>query len=319
MAETVDTVAITKRIVPKRQVEGISAILLPFTDDGRIDFDGLVQHLERTAAAGLCPAVNMDTGYVNLLSSTERQAVLATTRDVMAGRPFVGGAFIEGQDGDPLSLYRREVEQIQAHGGTPIIFQCTALKQMAPDQIVELHYALARDCPRFLMFELGEMFVPFGQIYDLDLVRQLMQIPQIVGMKHSSLRRDLEWQRLALRDSVRPEFKIYTGNDLAIDMVMYGSDYLLGLSTFAPEAFAARDAMWAKGDIGFYQLNDLLQYLGFFTFRPPVPAYKHNAAQFLKLRGRIASDAFHPKAALRPSSDIAVLEDIAARLDQLGL
>ena len=31
---------------------------------------------------------------------------------------------------------------------------------------------------------------------------------------------------------------VLTGNDLAIDMVMYGSDYLLGLSTFAPEAFA---------------------------------------------------------------------------------
>ena len=39
---------------------------------------------------------------------------------------------------------------------------------------------------------------------------------------------------------------------------------------------------------GFYALNDLLQYLGTFAFRPPVPAYRHSAAQFLKLRGRRA-------------------------------
>ena len=75
-------------------------------------------------------------------------------------------------------------------------------------------------------------------------------------------RRELEWQRLDLRNRVRPEFKVFTGNDLAIDMVMYGSDYLLGLSTFAPDAFARRDAMWESGDPRFYELNDLLQYLG---------------------------------------------------------
>ena len=101
---------------------------------------------------------------------------------------------------------------------------------------------------------------------------------------------------------------------MAIDMVKYGSDYLLGLSTFAPDLFARRDAMWAAGDPGFHELNDLLQYLGFFAFRPPVPAYKHSAAQFLKLRGWIESDAPHPNCLRRPESDVEVLRDIAERL-----
>ena len=106
-----------------------------------------------------------------------------------------------------------------------------------------------------------------------------------------------------------------TGNDLAIDMVMYGSDYLLGLSTFAPDLFARRDALWEAGDPGFYELNDLLQYLGFFAFRPPVPAYKHSAAQFLKLRGWIGSDEPHPHGLRRPESDVEVLRDIVGRID----
>ena len=133
-----------------------------------------------------------------------------------------------------------------------------------------------------------------------------------LGAKHSSLRRDLEWQRLALRDAVRPDFKVFTGNDLAIDMVMYGSDYLLGLSTFAPDWFARRDRYWAAGDPRFYEANDLLQYLGCFAFREPVPAYKHSAAQFLTLRGWLACDATHPRSPRRPASDVEVLRGILA-------
>jgi len=110
---------------------------------------------------------------------------------------------------------------------------------------------------------------------------------------------------------------VLTGNDLGIDMVMYGSDYLLGLSTFAPDLFAERDRMWAAGDPGFYELNDLLQYLGHFTFRPPVPGYRHNAAMFLELRGWASSDCVPVGAPRRPDSDRAVLRDIGERLGVL--
>ena len=109
---------------------------------------------------------------------------------------------------------------------------------------------------------------------------------------------------------VRPEFHVFTGNDLAIDMVIYGSDYLLGLSTMAPDLFAKRDRMWETGDADFFHLNDVLQYLGFFAFRNPVPAYKHTAAQWLHLRGWIASNSTHPRSPSRPDSDLAILKTI---------
>src|SRR5438874_10401535 len=126
------------------------------------------------------------------------------------------------------------------------------------------------------------MFAPFGKIYPIETYGGLLGVKACLGAKHSSLSRELEWNRLALRDEVRPDFRVYTGNDLAIDMVMYGSDYLLGLSTFAPDAFARRDAMWESGDPAFHELNDVLQYLGRFSFRAPTPAYRHDAAMFLE-------------------------------------
>jgi dihydrodipicolinate synthase/N-acetylneuraminate lyase len=311
------TSAVLKRIRTNRKIEGISAVLLPFTDAGQIDFAGFNENLQRTFDAGLVPAVNMDTGYTNLLNAKERQEVLATTREAAQGRRFVAGAFVEGMDGDLLRLYQNEIETIGRADGDPILFQCSQFKKVSRPDLIAFHKNLAASSPGLLIFELGEMFAPFGQIYDLQTVRELMEIPQITGMKHSSLSRELEWQRLDLRDEVRPDFMIYTGNDLAIDMVMYGSDYLLGLSAFAPEAFAARDALWAAGDPSFHELNDLLQYLGCFAFRPPVPAYKHSAAQFLKIRGRIKSDQPHPRAQRRPESDLEILRHISERLDSL--
>jgi dihydrodipicolinate synthase/N-acetylneuraminate lyase len=309
---------IQARVKP-RLIEGNSAILLPFLEDGSIDYAGLAAHVERTAAAGLRPCVNMDTGYVNLLTREKRVRVLEVTQKTLGSAPksFVAGAFIEGQEGNMLDLYRREVETIQKHGGLPIIFQSHVLTNQSDAQLVESYRQIAQECEEVLAFELGKMFASFGAIYNLETVRALMEIPQITGMKHSSLDRVQEWQRLVLRDQVRPDFKVYTGNDLAIDMVMYGSDYLLGLSTFAPEAFAKRDQLWAAGDPGFYQLNDLLQYLGFLAFRTPTPAYKHNAAQFLKLRGLIATDRTHPNSPRRPDSDIEILREISERLEAL--
>jgi dihydrodipicolinate synthase/N-acetylneuraminate lyase len=305
---------------PKRRITGISATLLPFQEDGTVDWDGFAAHIARTADAGLAPAVNMDTGYVNLIDEATRHEVLSRTQETLDGKAFVAGAFVADKPGASWNpdAYRRQIELIQRYGGTPIVFQSYGLTGQSSAEIVAAYAGLGRDCAEFLAFELGQMFAPFGKIYDLETYEGLLSVKQCTGAKHSSLSRQQEWERLAVRNRVRPDFKVYTGNDLAIDLVMYGSDYLLGLSTFAPDLFAKRDAMWLAGDPGFYELNDMLQYLGHFAFRPPVPAYKHSAAQFLKLRGWIRSDAPHPQGQRRPESDIAVLRDIAERLGVLA-
>jgi dihydrodipicolinate synthase/N-acetylneuraminate lyase len=306
---------ITARIRPKREITGMSAVLLPYTSDGDIDWAAFEAHVARTAEAGLVPAVNMDTGYVQLLDDADRTHVLDVTEEVTSGA-FVAGAFVPDVDGAPFDLdaYLAGAEAVASRGATPVIFPSHGLNGLPEPAWVEAHAALGSHLDRFLGFELGAMFVPYGRIVSLDAYRGLLEIPACVGAKHSSLSRDLEWQRLALRDEVRPDFMVLTGNDLAIDMVMYGSDYLLGLSTFAPDGFAERDRLWACGDPAFFELNDLLQYLGHFAFRAPVPAYRHDAAMFLELRGWATSDLTPPGAPRRPESDRDVLADIAERL-----
>lgn len=314
--EALTEAGVLARIRPRRAITGMSAVLLPFTPDGEIDWEATEAHIGRTLAAGLTPAVNMDTGYVQLLSDAQKSEVLDRTRAI-AGSGFVAGAYVADRPGDPFDLdgYLVACEAIAARGGTPVIFPSYGLNSLDDQGWVDALAAIGARVDRFIGFELGAMFVPYGRIPSLAAYEAMMGIESCLGAKHSSLSRRLEWDRLAARDRVRPEFRVFTGNDLAIDMVMYGSDYLLGLSTFAPEAFALRDRMWANGDPRFHELNDLLQYLGHFTFRAPVPGYRHDAAMWFELRGWASSSNTPSGAPQRPGSDRAVLADIVERID----
>jgi dihydrodipicolinate synthase/N-acetylneuraminate lyase len=307
--------ALLERKIPKRKVRGIAAALLPFEAEGRVAEQAFALHLQATQRAGLMNAVNMDTGYVNYLTDAEKMNVLRWTRDALGKDvPFVAGAYIENENGDVVSLYRRQMDQIVSYGGTPILFQSSRLYAKSSREKAAIYRRACNGYPEVLAFELGQMFAPNGEIFDQETVQHLMDIPEIKGMKHSSLDRLVELERLALRDAHRPDFVIYTGNDLGIDMIEYGSDYLLGLATLAPEKFAERDRLWQTGDPNYYALSDALQYLGNVAFREPVPAYKHSAAVFLKSAGRIPTDLTHPKNARRPLWESEILRDCARRL-----
>jgi 4-hydroxy-tetrahydrodipicolinate synthase len=303
------------RVQLHRTIHGAAAALLPFDPGGRIAVEAFQEHLRATQRAGLTNAVNMDTGYINYLGEDEKTAVLRWTREALGTEvPFIAGAYIEGQDGDIVSLYRREIDRISGWGGMPIIFQTARLHGLPSREKVGIYREICKGFPAVLGFELGPMFAPNGEIFDEYTFRGLMEIPEMKGAKHSSLDRLQELRRLELRDVHRPDFRIYTGNDLAIDMIEYGSDYLLGLATFAPEKFAERDRLWADSNPAYYALSDALQHLGNLAFRPEVPAYKHSAAIFLHLLGRIPSARTHPSNAMRPEWEVELMRECAQRL-----
>jgi len=307
-------------IISARRITGISAVLLPFLEGETVDWDSFEAHVTRTLDVGLVPAVNMDTGYINIIDAATQLEVLQRTQTLTNGKRYVAGAFVSDKPDSVFNAdgYRYQADLIHQYSGTPVIFPSFGLTQQADEGIIDSYQQIAASCDRFIGFEVSKLFAPFGKIYSLDVYRELLQISQCEGAKHSSLQRIPEWERLQLRNELRPGFNIYTGNDLAIDMIKYGSDYLLGLSSFAPDFFARRDAWWATEDPRFYELNDALQYLGEFTFRSPIPAYRHSCAQFLKLRGQI-NDSQPPKGApCRPASDLETLQKLLTRLQDVS-
>jgi len=311
------TPEIVVKIRTRRPIEGISSVLLPFRADGSIDFDSFAENLLRTADVGLTPAVNVEFGCLERLSAAERAEVLDLARDVLVARPFVAGATIEDPGGNVRYQYRLAASEIVQNGGTPIIMPSSALSCLEDSGWLGLFQSLVDDANTVIAFEADPQVIASGKIYSAETIREVMQYPHVAGLRHSSMNRRLEWERLSLRDEVRPDFKIYSGNDIALDMVIYGSDYFLSVSACAPEAFALRDLHWKNGDPRFFELNDLLQSLGMLAFRPPSVAARHSAMQMLRLRGRIECDAPARGEPSRPDSDLEILIKIIERLDQL--
>ena len=74
------------QVLPGRTITGMSAILLPHLDPTAVDWASLDAHIVRTHEAGLTPAVNMDTGYVQLLDADTRTQVLDRAAAITGGR-----------------------------------------------------------------------------------------------------------------------------------------------------------------------------------------------------------------------------------------
>jgi len=139
---------------PKRAIRGMSAVLLPYQNDGRIAWNEFEHHLERTFQNGLVPAVNMDTGFGNLLSDEEKLTVLSLTYRIAAGRDFVAGVFIGDQPGDELNAqaYLNRIEPILQYSAIPILFPSYGVASSQESQLFEFFETIARYAPRFLGF-----------------------------------------------------------------------------------------------------------------------------------------------------------------------
>ena len=128
-------------IVPRRKITGSSAILLPFADDHSIDWTSFDAHVERTCQAGLIPAINMDTGYANLIDEATRVEVLQRTQRIAGDSGFatgyVAGAFVADSSGEAFNLdaYAQQIDSIQKHEGIPVIFQTFGLTEQSGECI----------------------------------------------------------------------------------------------------------------------------------------------------------------------------------------
>ena len=144
-----DAIDPIRMLRPRRTITGISAILLPFTEAGDIDWHGFAAHVVRTADAGLTPAVNMDTGYGNLLAhggAARRARRHARPRSATArSSPGRSSSTHPGPKFD-LDAYQRAAEPIASRGGTPVIFQSYGLTALPDPELIAAYEAIGHDC-----------------------------------------------------------------------------------------------------------------------------------------------------------------------------
>src|SRR5215813_9842662 len=146
-AMTIET--LIARQQPCRKVQGIAAALLPYTEDNEVAVEAFQHQLIATHAAGLMNAVNMDTGYINYLSDSEKLDVLRWTQEALGKNvPFVAGAYIENQNGEIVPLYRAQMDSIVRAGGIPILFQTARLHGRPAQEKASIYQGACKGYPQ---------------------------------------------------------------------------------------------------------------------------------------------------------------------------
>ncbi len=283
-----------------REPKIIAALSVPISN-GVIDFDCFAEDLERTANYGIEPAVLMDTYQINHCTLDQQVRGLEVTRDVMAGRPFTAGVYVEDEltgaaPEDMISAYRKKIELLEGqYGASPIIFQTEGLKEADSGTVIRVYNGMAEASRGGLKaFELSPVFAPNGWMFPENALVEILADDKWDGAKHSSLDPSKEW---VLLQKIRKLGKrLYTGNDYDFaSMIFYGSDALLGIATFIPDKFRELANALRDGDENaFFKLATQMEFLGRVAFQTPVPAYKHGASMVKKMRGWYPTDDLLP-------------------------
>ena len=306
-----------RHLTPSRTIDGCASLPVWMGPAGRLDLSGLADRLQATFAAGLTPAVNLYGGSVERLGREQRTDVLATAAGVARGRRFIAGAR-PTEDTAPLAVrYGRAIDAVVRQGGTPLLLPIRELVALDGDALSHLWRQATAGHRGVLVIEMAEAFDAPAPLYSTDLVTRLLDIGSLGGLVHASLDRGAEWARVGARDVARPDFRIYSGHERALDMVTYGSDYLLATAGAAPDAFAARDRSWRAGQPIGFEINDTLQALGTLLYREPIAGARHGVLQWLHARGVVRHATPVAGIPSRPDSDLALYRELVARLDSL--
>jgi dihydrodipicolinate synthase/N-acetylneuraminate lyase len=301
----------------------IAALSVPVTAAGEIDFEVFARDVERTAGYGIEPAVLMDTYQINHCTRAQQTRGLEVTREVMAGRPFTAGVYIEDEiEGEGIDAiiraYQAKIERFESHyGASPIIFQTERLKQADAATVIHVYRELSRASRGGLKaFELSPVFAPNGWMFPGDSLIEILADDRWAGAKHSSLNPSMEW--VLLQKLHRIGKRLFTGNDYDFASMMFnGSDALLGIATFIPDKFRElADALRDGNRARYFDLAIRMEFLGRVAFQPPVPAYKHGAAMVKKMRGWYPTDHVLPNNPF--TRDAAHREELRAALAYLG-
>ena len=201
---------------PAAQDRGDLAILLPFLGDrGTVDWAGFRDHVCRTAEAGLVPAVNMDTGFVNRLERRRASATWtrparssATGRSSPRVRRRQARLVVRSRRLFPRRRGRSRSAAGRRSSSSPRAQRAGRRRGWSPPTrrsagLAAVHRLRAGRDVRPVRADLlaGDLARADG---DPGVRRRQAFVAEPQG----------RMARLILRDEVRPDFRVYTGNDL---------------------------------------------------------------------------------------------------------
>ena len=297
----------------------IPANLLPFTPDYAVDEGDYRRHLTWLAEVPGVTAitVNGHAAEVSSLNRSERRRALAIALDEVGSRlPLITGIYTDNTL-EAIELAR----DAKAEGASGLLIFPPSLfawgAQLRPE-VPYRHFAMiaeAVDMP-LVVFQ----YPPTSGVgYTPDILIQLTEIPQVVGVKEwsndiVSFERNLR----AIRSTGRPVAVLSSFTLSLLSSFVLGADGAIsGMGSVAADLQAELFACVQRGDLEAAQcINDRLEPLVRVFYAPPFLDMHNRMKEALALLGRIDRAIVRPP--LQPISN-AERQQIAEALSQAGL
>jgi 4-hydroxy-tetrahydrodipicolinate synthase len=271
----------------------VPAVLTPMTSDRDVH----AADLERYAAGfGAHPglAVWAHTGRGPYLTGEQRALVLRTFRAATSASIVAGIApSVADPDTPPVAIAAQAAE---LGANALMVFPPPDLAD-APDRIYDLHNQIAT--------EIGLPIILFvlhaeagGYPYPPALLRDLLSIPQVAGVKLATLDSAMTCQdAILLLHNEFPGRLAITGEDRMFGpSLMWGADAaLVGIAAASAELSASLLRTWYSRDDAFIRVSQQVDEFSYATFRAPMEGYVQRMAWAAEREGLIsAAGAYDP-------------------------
>ena len=279
------------------------AVLTPLTADGRLVRADLERYATAVAAQpirGL--AVWAHTGRGPYLADADNDVVLATFRAAAGELPLIAGVAPDRAAAEPdavISSALRRADRAVSGGADALMVFPPRPFAARPDRerlLADLHEAIAArfDLPLLLFYLHAEAG---GYDYSPALLRSLLAIPTVIGIKSATLNAAMTCQDvISLVHQEFPGKLAITGEDRMFGpSLMWGADAaLVGIASAAVAASTDLMATWARGDAsGFLEASSRLDRLAVATFCAPMEGYVQRMLWIAEREGLISPDGAH--------------------------
>lgn len=273
----------------------ITALITPFTADGRVDEDAYQNFVQWQIDEGTDGLVPMGTtGESPTLSHDEHKRVVKLCLDVAKGKvPVIAGS------GSNSTVEAIDLTRAVQDAGADAALVVTPYYNKPTQEGLFQHYKAihdATDIPIFLYNIPGRCVIDMS----VDTMKRLADLPRIVGVKDATC--DLE-RPLKTRLALGPEFCQLSGDDATVTgfLAMGGVGCISVTSNVAPRLCAQLHDAWQAGDLAtVWALRDRLMPLHSALFCESNPA---PAKYALSLMGRISNVLRQPLLPISPASE----------------
>ncbi len=296
----------------------IPAVPVPFRADGTIDTVAQERYVDYMAVQDVgAVAVWAHTGRGLHLSRDQRKTVLEAWR--RAGRPLVAGVGARASD-HPEDEALSMAEDAMAWGADAFLIYPPTAYRDHPDgavRILRYHEYLNRLGVAMLLFDL---YPEAGGIqYPLDLLRNLLALPSVVGIKLATLRDCVRVQDVIALLRQTPSKIAITGEDRFFGpSIMWGcTSALIGLAAACTDLSVGLLGTFLTRDYHrFVELSARVDHLASAIFKVPMEGYIRRILWALVIQGVIPKGAAHDP--FGPALDDEDLKSVAAAMQEIG-